>query len=133
MEKVAWTEFLVSVAAVAIVTCLYSWLGNSATSAFALLGLIGFSIVFLRRRGAGIVVDERDREIAKRATRIGCETAWMTLLVVLATTTIWSNYHNQHAVSTTLLTWLIWAQFALCYGIKGLVAVVAYRRQQHAT
>jgi uncharacterized protein (TIGR03382 family) len=133
MEKVAWTELLVSVVTVAIVTCLYPWLGNGATSAFALLGLVALSAVFVRRRGAAIVVDERDREIATRATRIASGTAWMTLLIVLAATTLWANYRDQHAVSTAFLNWLIWTQFAMCYGVKGLVAVLAYRRQPHAS
>ena len=45
---------------------------------------------------------------------------------------MWASYSGNHAVSTRFLNWLIWAQFALCYGTKGLVAVVRYRRQQVA-
>ena len=63
MEKVAWTELIVSVLTVVVVTCLYPWLGNQATSTFALLALSTLGAVFLRRRGAAVVVDERDREI----------------------------------------------------------------------
>ena len=132
MEKAAWTELLVSVFTVAIVTSLYPWLGNRATAAFGLLGLIVLGTVFLRRRGAAVVVDERDREIANRAGRIGVGSAWMMSLIVLATTSLWSNYNNQHAVSTALINWLIWTQFAMCYGVTGLVAVIAYRRRANA-
>ena len=57
----------------------------------------------------------------------------MTLLVVLAVAGMWSNYRDEHAVSTAFLNWLIWTQFALCFGIKGLAAVIAYRRQPHAS
>ena len=94
MEKAAWTELLVSVFTVAIVTSLYPWLGNRATAAFGLLGLIVLGAVFLRRRGAAVVVDERDREIANRAGRIGVGSAWMMSLIVLATTSLWSNYQQ---------------------------------------
>ncbi|MEX2112135.1 MAG: hypothetical protein WD845_03065 [Pirellulales bacterium] len=132
MEKVAWTELLVSVVAVATASCLYPWLGNGAASAFALMALVTLGAVFLRRRGNVIVVDERDREIASTATRTATATAWMTLLIVLAVASLWSNYREEHAVSTAFLNWLIWAQFALIFAVRGLVAVVAYRRQPHA-
>jgi hypothetical protein len=56
----------------------------------------------------------------------------MTLLMALIAATLWSNYSQIHTVSTEFLNWLIWIQFAICYGAQGLVAVVMYRRQQHA-
>jgi hypothetical protein len=133
MEKVAWTELLVSVVTIVTVTCLFPWLGSSAAGAFGLLGLIGIGVVFIRKRGESVVVDERDREIALKATRIGVATAWTTSLLALIAITLWSGYANRNAVPTVLLTWLIWIQGALCYGVKGLVGVVAYRRQQRAT
>ena len=133
MEKVAWTELVVSVAAVVLASLLIPWLGSqAATSAFALLGLIGFTGAFLRRRGNRVEVDERDREIARRATSIGVGTAWMTLFVALALATTWASYSGTHAVPTAFLNWLIWIQFAICFGTQGLVMVVLYRRQQHA-
>ena len=132
MEKVAWTQMLVSVVAVVVASSLYPWLGSHATSAFALLALIGFSGVFLRQRGNRVVTDERDREIERKATSIGVGTAWMTLVTAVILATAWSSYSDAHAVSTGFLNWLIWIQFATCFGIKGLAAVVMYRRQQHA-
>ncbi len=132
MEKVAWTELVVSAVAVAVATLLSPWLGSAATSAFALLALIMLGAVFVRRRGDRTVIDERDRQIEKRATSIGVGTAWMTLFTALALATVWSSYSNAHAVSTEFLNWLIWVQFAICYGMKGLASVVMYRRQQHA-
>lgn len=133
MEKAAWTELVVSVTAVALATSLVPWLGPRATAGFGLLGLLVLSIVFVRRRGKRVVVDERDREIERQATKIGVETAWMALFTALIAATLWANYSDNNAVSTGFLNWLIWVQFAICYGTKGLVAVVMYRRQQHAT
>jgi hypothetical protein len=133
MEKVAWTQLLVSILAIAVATLLIPWLGpQAATSGFALLAFITLSVLFLRRRGQAVVVDERDRQIARRATSIGVGTAWMTLFTALIAATMWSNYEQDHAVSTSFLGWLIWIQFAICYGTQGLVAVVMYRRQRHA-
>ena len=132
MEKVAWTELGVSVAAVVLASLLIPWGSQTATSAFALLGLIGFTGVFLRQRGNRVAVDERDREIARRATSIGVGTAWMSLFMTLIAATMWSGYTQTYSVSTAFLNWLIWIQFAVCYGTQGLVMVVMYRRQQHA-
>jgi hypothetical protein len=132
LEKAAWMELVVSVTAVALVTALVPWLHERAVNGFGLLGLIVLSYFFVRPRRNRIVVDERDREIEKRATRIGAGVAWMTLFSALITATMWASYSGAHAVSTRFLNWLIWAQFALCYGTKGLVAVILYRRQQVA-
>ena len=132
MEKVAWTELIVSGAAVVAVTALYPLLGSAASGAFGLLGLIVCGAWFLRRRGRRVVVDERDREIDLRAKHLGFGTAWMALFLALIAIVFWSNLYNDRIVATDLLTWLIWIQFAICYGVKGLVGVLAYRRQRRA-
>jgi cytochrome bd-type quinol oxidase subunit 2 len=133
MEKVAWTEFLVSVAAIVVVSVLFPWLGSKAHAGFGLLGLLACSAWFVRRRGQTVVIDERDRAIERRATQLGVHAAWMALFVALIVLVLWSSYFNEKVVATRLLTWLIWIQFAICYGVKGLVAVLAYRRQRFAT
>jgi uncharacterized membrane protein len=132
MQKVAWTELIVSVAAVVVVSLLFPFIGSRATGAFAILGLVALGALFLRRRGDRVVVDERDRQIERRATSIAVNTTWLSLVAALAVANLWSNYVEIHAVSSGFLNWLIWIQFAVCYGIKGLAGVVLYQRQEHA-
>ncbi|MES2792977.1 MAG: DUF2178 domain-containing protein [Planctomycetota bacterium] len=132
MEKVAWTELVVCVTAVTAVTLLLPWVGDSAITGFALLGLMVFGALFIRRRDNRVVVDERDREIERKATSIGVSSAWMTLFLVLIAATTWSGYSHIDAVPIRFLNWLIWIQFAICYGIKGLAAILMYRRQHAA-
>ncbi|MEX2316498.1 MAG: hypothetical protein WD669_05050 [Pirellulales bacterium] len=132
MEKVAWTELVVSAAAMATAAGLIPWLGNRASGAFGLLGLLVCSIWFLRRRGPGVVVDERDREIERRAIKVGVEAAWMTLFLSLIAFGMWAQFYNEGIVPVRFLTWLVWVQFAICYGLKGLVGVMSYRRQRRA-
>ncbi|MCA9266169.1 MAG: hypothetical protein KDA60_20055 [Planctomycetales bacterium] len=131
-EKVSWLELVVSVSAMIVVTALYPWLGDGATGAFGLLGLLGFTTVLLRRRGDRIVVDERDREIGERGTKFGVLTAWMMLFLTLIGVVLWSASRHQASVSVTWLTWLLWVQFALCYAVKGMVGVLSYRGDRHA-
>ena len=133
MEKVAWTELIVSITTIAIVTALIPWLGNGATGAFGLLGFLACGLWFVKGRNKSVVVDERDLEIERRSTRRGIESAWMLLFLALIAIVLWSTYANGKVVPTGILTWLIWLQFATCYFVKGLVAVLAYRRQGHAT
>ena len=132
MEKVAWTEVAVCAVVVAAVALLIPWLGDRATTGFALLGLLVFSTLFLCHRKNQVVVDERDREIETKAKHIGVSSAWMTLFIVLIVATMWSGYSHVDAVPIRFLNWLIWIQFAICYGVKGFVAIIMYRRQHAA-
>ena len=132
MEKVAWTELLVSVVAVVVVSALFPWFGSAAQGGFGILGFLACSLWFVRRRGQSIVVDERDQAIAQQATFLGIHIAWMTTFVTLIVLVLWSSNSDNKAVSTSLLSWLIWIQFAICYGVKGTVSLLAYRRQRLA-
>lgn len=132
MEKMAWTEILISVVAVILAVLLVPWLGDRATTGFALLGLLPLGMFFLRPRGNEVVVDERDRQIESRAKYWGIGTAWLALLMALIAAGMWASYAGTHVVSTRFLNWLTWTQFAICFGVKGLASVVMYRRQQHA-
>ena len=133
MEKVAWLELFTSTSAVAAVTAMYPWLGNGALSAFGLLGLVGGGVFFLKKRGQAVIVDERDREIERRATRIGIETAWMGLFLALIVLVLWASYYDHDTIRKSILAWLVFAQFAVCYGVKGLVSILIYRRQHRAS
>lgn len=130
-EKVAWTELIVSVMAAMVVLALYPWMGNAALGGFGLLGLLGITPLFLRKRGHQVVSDERDRAIETRSSWFGFGTAWLTMLISLVAVTMWYSY-QQRDVPTGLLTALIWAQFALCYAIKGAMSLIQYRGTNHA-
>ena len=132
LEKVAWTELIVSVGAVVVVVALIPALGSNAHAAFGLLGFLVCGLWFVRRRGQAVIIDERDREIEREATRHGVEYAWGALFVSLIALVFWSSMYNEGVVPTIVVTWLVWIQFAICYGVKGLVAVLMYRRQHRA-
>lgn len=133
MEKVAWIELTVALVTIVLVTVLLPWLGAGAVGAFGLLGLMALGLWFVRDREQRVVIDERDREIERWATRRGIEAAWITLLVSLIVIVVWAGYNGETVVSISLLTWLVWVQFALCYGVKGLTTLLHYRRGRRAT
>lgn len=134
MQKVAWTNLLISVAAVVTAILLYPWLGNGATGAFGLLGFTALGILFSKGRGQGqTVVDERDREIDQKAIKWGIFAAWQALLLTLIAVTVWSGLHEQKTVSVMLLSWAIWIDAAICFAVKGLVGILSYRSPTRAT
>lgn len=126
VEKVAWTELIVSVFATIVVLSLYPWLGQAATGGFGLLGFLGITPLFLRQRGNKVVRDERDVEIEKLSSWFGFGTAWVLMMISLAVITMW-HVHLRRDVSPGLLNVLIWAEFALCYAIKGATTLIQYR------
>ncbi len=132
MEKVAWTELLVAVTTLVVVTALYPWLGNGATGAFGLLAFVVGGAWFLRRRGGAVVVDERDRAIERQTRNAGASAAWQFLFLALIAVGLGQMYLGADHVSLRVLNWLIWAQFAIFVGVKGLVGVISYRRQSRA-
>ena len=131
VEKVAWTELTVSVAASVVVLALYPWMGQAAMGGFGLLGLLGITPLFLRKRGNQVVRDERDVEIENRSSWFGFGTAWVVMMMSLVAVTMWHS-HQQRDVSTGLLSALIWTQFALCYSIKGATTLIQYRGTSRA-
>lgn len=129
MEKLIWTEFLVALGSALLVALLYPWLKDGAAGGFGLMGLMVLGAYFIKRRGS--IVDERDLKIELDARLFGVGSAWMVLLLGLIGITQWANYHHA-PVSIRLLNWLIWISFAVCYLVKGLAGIIAYRRQSHA-
>lgn len=133
MEKMAWFEFLVSLVSIVVVLALVPWFGDRAHAGFALLGLLAFGIWFVRKRGQEVVIDERDRSIEQRSKDLGVGVAWMFMLLSLIATVFWTSLYTGGIVPTRVLTWLIWTQFAICYSVKGNVALLIYRKQNRAT
>lgn len=133
LEKVAWTELLVSAIAITLVTILYPWLGNKAQAGFGVLGLLGCTFWFVRHRKQKLLIDERDRAIERRATELGIGIAWQVMFLSLICIVIWAGYYNDKIIPTNLLSWIIWIQFSICYGVKGFTAVLMYRKQNHAS
>lgn len=131
MEKVAWFELLISATALVIVTALLPWLGNGALGAFGILGFLGGCYWYVRR-GAGTIVDERDRAIDQTARFAGVMAAWQVLLLALIAIVLVADHRGAKEVPLNLIVWLVFLQGAICYGVKGLVGVISYRRQSRA-
>ena len=132
MEKVAWVEFVVALTASVVVLSLVPWLGDAATSGFALLGLVTLGYWFIRNRKKKTLVDERDREIYEKSNLVGMKMAWMFLVLSLIIIVMWVGRKESVSVMG-LLNWLIWIQFVVWLVARSSVALLSYRKQRHAS
>ncbi|MBI1346130.1 hypothetical protein GC163_07555 [bacterium] len=132
MEKMAWSEVVISGTATLCALALLPWLGPGAAGAFGLLGLLPCGSWFLRRRGTAVITDERDHDNEKRATFLGILTAWQVTFMSLIAMVLWTVSQNRD-IPAAWLNWLIWVQFALCYLVKGCAFLLINRRQHRAT
>ena len=131
LQKVAWTELIVSILALTSVLILYPWFGDRATAGFGLLGLLGLAPLFMIRRGDKILSDERDQDIELRSKFYGFGTAWVFLFLSLIAIAMWHSYHELD-VPTKYVFAVVWMQFVVCYGVKGAVALHFYRGSRRA-
>ena len=133
MEKVAWTELLISTTTIITVLALLPLLGYEASYAFAILGAILCTFWFIRARKGKTIVDERDLAIERQSKQRGVEAAWMFLVLSLIAVVLWPRNSGQSEfITRATLNWLIWIQFSIYVGVKGCVGVISYRRQNCA-
>ena len=132
MEKVAWTEVVVSTAAIVSAIVAYPWLGQGSEGFFGILGFLVVGMLFLRKRGDEVITDERDKAIEKTATSQSVHIVWLTSLLILIGLTMTFGYHDAN-LPTVYLNWLIWMQLAVLYLAKGLLSLRAYRGAHHAS
>ena len=133
MEKAAWTEFLVSLITIVIVSITYQWLGDAATSAFALLTFVTCGMWFLRGKRKQTHVDERDQDIDRNSRLVSVSITWMFLVLTLIATVLWNGHLENQTISLSILNWLVWIQFALFFLVHGLISIISYRKQRHAS
>ena len=131
VEKSAWTELVVVVVAVVATVIALPYLGHLASDWFGLLAFLPLGMFFFRKRGDQVIVDERDREIQQKATNIGVQAAWMGTFMALIAVSMAHGYAKE-AVPTPYLNWIIWLQFAGCYGVRALFTIFLYRGQHSA-
>jgi len=81
-QKEAWFNLTVFLSVLVIVAALLPFLGRGAFFGLGLLGLLGLSPFFYRKRHSAVVLDERDTQIRLRSQFCAHLVFW--LLFVLA-------------------------------------------------
>jgi hypothetical protein len=123
-QKEAWFQLVViAIVAIALLIAV-PMMGWKALGCFGLLGLLGFSPLFYRRRAGRIVADERDASIRRRSAAVGFSVTWCVFIG--ACTSALLVYGDQGSVPVRLVEVVAWGTFALLYAVMSIATLVQY-------
>jgi len=91
---------------------------------FGLLGFLGLSPVFFRKRRSAVVVDERDTQIRLRSQFCAHLVVW--LLFVLAAMTAPAVYGWDGSVPVALVMASVWCEWIVLAGVSSLATLIQY-------
>ena len=128
-QKEAWFNLVVVLSALIMVAALVPFLGKGAMGGFGLLGFLGLSPVFFRKRHGAVVLDERDTQIRLRSQSCADLVFW--LLFVLAAMTARAVYGWHGAVPVALVMASVWCGLAVLVGVMSLATLIQYGRGGH--
>ena len=129
MEKALGLQLLAAVAAIVVVMSMLPFYGDRSRAGFAVLAIGGIAGFFFRRKQNEVVIDERDASIARTATERGITLGAGFLFFALV---VLVSGNEQGAVSTTLLSWILWWTFTVVMFAKGLFGLIAYRKDRQS-
>jgi hypothetical protein len=128
-QREAWFSLVVVVSALVMVTALVPFLGRGAIGGFGLLGFLGLSPFFFRKRHGSVVLDERDTQIRLRSQFCAHLVFW--LLFVLAAMTAPAVYGWNGYVPVALVMASVWCGWVVLVGVMSLATLIQYGRGGH--
>ena len=132
-EKWAWWTLGVVVATIAAYTAFRAFLGHgpATLSVFALLALTALP-ASSRRHFQGRTFDEREREIASKALRLGFSAFWVAFIVLILAVGFIKGWDATLTVPVwTLGEVVCWASI-LVLGVQAITTIVLYGDGSHA-
>jgi len=103
---------------------------DRAWGVFGLAGLIGLPPLFLRRKNSpkGVSFDERDRQIARKATQAGGMASYVTFVFGLMGTWGIQTYKGNVTVHLDMLVILTLLGLMALFLVRSVVLLVLYHR-----
>lgn len=127
-EKSLWIQLLAAMLAILVVACLLPLLGDRAVGGFAIVAIGAVGGLVVARRG--VVVDERDFAIQKSAVHGGLVVG--VSILFFGTLLLAGDRLGLQEVPKSMLTWLLWIAGTAFLLAKGLIGVIAYRKDRRA-
>jgi hypothetical protein len=124
VQKHAWFNLAVVVASVIVVLALTPFKGRGALGGFGLLGLLGLGPLFFRRKGGGVVLDERDQEISRRSLLVAYTVFW--LVFVAACVSLPALYGWGGSVPVVVAQSSVFVAWMLVVGVSSVATLVQY-------
>jgi hypothetical protein len=124
-QKHAWYCLAVVLLSVITVAGLAPILGlQRAQGGFGILGFLGFTPFFFRRRAGVVVCDERDSLIQLRSWILGYAVFWV--IFVAACMTALYAYGSRGAVPVVLVVSSPWLGLCIVFGVSSLASLLQY-------
>ena len=109
---------------VIVVLALTPFGGRGALGGFGLLGFLGLGPLFFRRKGGGVVLDERDQEISRRSLLVAYTVFW--LVFVAACVSLPAFYGWGGSVSVVVVQSSVFVAWMLVVGVSSVATLVQY-------
>jgi hypothetical protein len=123
-QKHAWFNLAVVAVTVVTVLALIPVLGPGAQGGFGLLAFLGFGPWFFRRRGGGVILDERDMEIQRRSLLLAYVVFWLAFVAACMSLPVFYGWSGSVPVIVVLSS--IWCGMILVVGVTSVATLVMY-------
>jgi hypothetical protein len=123
LQKQACFNLTVVVVTLLVVAALTPW-GKGALGGFGLLGLLGLSVLFFRRKPGQVLADERDAVIVRRSWFVAYTVFWMAFIAVGTL----ASLRYPESVPTILVQAGLWGAISLVFLVQSVTALVLYAR-----
>jgi hypothetical protein len=124
-QKLAWFNLAVVVFTGAAVLALLPVLGRGALGGFGLLGLLGFGVLFYRRRHGQVLSDERDALIQKRSWLLAYTVFWV-VFVLAAALLAPAVYGEEGGVPVVVAQASVFCAWMLVLAVASVATLVQY-------
>ena len=125
MQKFAWFNVAVISLTLLVVFSLTPFLGYRAMGGLGCLGLIGFGPLFFRKKGAQVVIDERDHVIQWRSWIFAYAVFWVVFVLVAAVLSA-VIYGEDGAVPVSVVRISVFWAFMFVYALASIAILVQY-------
>jgi hypothetical protein len=125
LQKYAYFNLAVIALTVAAVLALVPFLGQRALGGCGFLGLLGFSVLFLRPKSGQVSLDERDNLIQRRSTILAYAVFWVAfvLAAVLLSPLV---YGQDGAVPVWVVQMSVFCGFMIVNAVMSVAILVQY-------
>jgi hypothetical protein len=125
-QKEAWFSLIVVLSALTLVAALVPFLGKGAMGGFGLLGFLGLSPVFFRKRHDDVVLDERDTEIRLRSQFCAHVVFWLLFVLAAMTAPLVYGWHGSVPVALVMAS--VFCGMIVLSGVSSLATLIQYGR-----
>lgn len=125
LQKCAVFNLAVVAVTAVVVLALFPFLGKGASGGLGLLGFLGLTPLFFRRRAGQVVIDERDALIQLRSMLIAYSVCWVVFVVVVCLLPLVVPVHEVPIVVVQLGVAACWMLLTV---VQSVVVLVAYAR-----